>query len=95
MWLLQSVFQAEGVPRRVLVSELEVSDPKWIVKYGLNVGADVARIREVLGAPQKTDASTWRYEDANGNAVIFTIAVDRIAKVRWAWATSVEAAPNP
>jgi hypothetical protein len=83
LWLSQTTTRLEGQPPRVLLHELEISGAQWPVKLGLNPGTTADRIRQILGAPQKVEASTWRYEDAAKNAVIFTIAVDRISKVRW------------
>jgi hypothetical protein len=78
-----AVSRGTGTVRRV-----EVSEPRWTLPRGLNVGVTRGRVEQVLGEPQAvTDASAlYLYSDAYPDTVEFYFRGDRVQRIEWLYA---------
>ena len=67
-----------------LLQEVEITKPRWKVKYGLNIGATRATMLEMLGQPdgEKRDFVEYFHSLGIGTARIWLVD-DRIAKLEW------------
>jgi len=67
---------------------VEISEPRWTLPRGLNVGAARGRVEELLGEPQTvTDASAlYLYSDAYPDTVEFYFRGGRVQRIEWLYA---------
>lgn len=78
-----------GVSRgSTALRRVEVSEPRWALPRGLNVGVTRTRVEEVLGEPQAaTDASAlYLYSDAYPDTVEFYFRGGRVQRIEWLYA---------
>jgi hypothetical protein len=70
------------------VRRVEVSEPRWALPRGLNVGVARGRVEQVLGEPQAaTDVSAlYLYSDAYPDTVEFYFRGDRVQRIEWLYA---------
>jgi hypothetical protein len=79
-----AVSRASGAVRRV-----EVSEPRWSLPRGLNVGVARGRVEQILGEPQTTtDVSVlYLYSDAYPDTVEFYFRGGRVQRIEWLYAS--------
>ena len=78
-----------GVSREAAwVRRVEITEPRWSLPAGLNVGAPRSLIEQRLGEPQaSTDASVlYLYSDGYPNTVEFYFADGRVRRIEWLYA---------
>ena len=77
------VSQRSSAMRRVAITE-----PRWSLPRGLNVGTERARVEAVLGEPQLVSDASALYLDADGfpNTVEFHFRDDRVRRIEWSYA---------
>jgi hypothetical protein len=81
--LTVAVSQRSGVMRRVAITE-----PRWSLPRGLNVGTARPQVETVLGEPQLVADASVLYLDADGfpNTVEFHFRDDRVRRIEWSYA---------
>jgi len=69
--------------RRVAITE-----PRWSLPRGINVGTERAQVEAVLGEPQLVSDASALYLDADGfpNTVEFHFRDDRVRRIEWSYA---------
>jgi hypothetical protein len=67
---------------------VEISEPRWPLPRGLNVGVARSRVEELLGEPQaETDLSAlYLYSDAYPDTVEFYFRAGRVHRIEWLYA---------
>ena len=78
-----------GVSRRSAgLRRVEISEPRWPLPRGLNVGIARSRVEELLGEPQAmTDVSAlYLYSDAYPDTVEFYFRAGRVHRIEWLYA---------
>jgi hypothetical protein len=67
-----------------LLQEVEITKPRWKVKYGLNIGATRATMQEMLGQPdgEKSEFVEYFHSLGIGTARVWLVN-DRITKLEW------------
>jgi hypothetical protein len=67
---------------------VEISEARWTLPLGLNVGTARRRVEELLGEPQAlTDASAlYLYSDAYPDTVEFSFRAGRVHRIEWLYA---------
>jgi len=77
------VSQRSSAMRRVAITE-----PRWSLPRGLNVGTERAQVEAVLGEPQLVSDASALYLDADGfpNTVEFHFRDDRVRRIEWSYA---------
>jgi hypothetical protein len=70
------------------VRRVEISEPRWSLPRGLNVGVSRGRVEQVLGEPQTaTDLSLlYLYSDAYPDTVEFHVRGNRVQRIEWLYA---------
>ena len=83
--LVVTVSQRSSTVRRV-----EITEPRWTLPSGLNVGTPRAQVEATLGEPQLTSDTSVLYLDADGfpNTVEFHFRSDRVRRIEWSYAAS-------
>jgi hypothetical protein len=81
--LVVTVSQRSSAVRRV-----EISEPRWTLPSGLNVGTRRAQVEAALGEPPLTSDASVLYLDADGfpNTVEFYFRNDRVRRIEWSYA---------
>lgn len=74
--------------RSAAVRRVEVTEPRWTLPRGLNVGVARGRVEAVLGEPQAaTDLSVlYLYSDAYPDTVEFHFRGGRVQRIEWLYA---------
>jgi hypothetical protein len=67
---------------------VEITEPRWTLPSGLNVGAARDRVEALLGEPQTaTDVSAlYLYSDAYPDTVEFYFRAGRVHRIEWLYA---------
>jgi hypothetical protein len=70
------------------VRRVEITEARWSLPRGLNVGTERRRVDEVLGEPQLLSDASVLYLDADGfpNTVEFYFRDDRVQRIEWSFA---------
>ncbi|HET7342579.1 MAG TPA: hypothetical protein VFL90_14040 [Methylomirabilota bacterium] len=70
------------------VRRVQISEPRFALPRGLNVGAERARVERVLGEPQLVSDASALYVDADGfpNTVEFYFRDGRVSRIEWTFA---------
>lgn len=71
-----------GDLKRFLLQEVQITNPRFGVKHGLNVGASVAELKAVLGEPDEIKGDVYSYSGET-DTVRFVIHNGVITKVKW------------
>jgi len=81
--LVVTVSQRSAAVRRV-----EISEPRWTLPRGLNVGTPRAQVETTLGEPHLISDASVLYLDADGfpNTVEFHFRNDRVRRIEWSYA---------
>jgi len=81
--LVVAVSRRSSVMRRV-----EITEPRWRLPRGLNVGTERRQVEAVLGEPQLVSDASVLYLDADGfpNTVEFHFRDDRVRRIEWSFA---------
>ncbi len=67
-----------------LLQEVEITKPRWRVKFGLNIGATREALLQVLGQPDGEKAQFVEYFHSMGiGTARIWLAEDRITKIEW------------
>jgi hypothetical protein len=76
--------------RSASVRRVRISEPRWTLPRGLNVGVERRRVEETLGEPQLTADTSVLYLDADGfpNTVEFQFRGDRVHWIEWSFAVT-------
>ena len=79
------VSQRSSAMRRVAITE-----PRWSLPRGLNVGTERAQVEAVLGEPQLVSDASALYLDADGfpNTVEFHFRGDHVRRIEWSFAST-------
>ena len=74
--------------RSSAVRRVEVSEARWTLPSGLNVGASRRQVEGALGEPQLTSDTSVLYLDADGfpNTVEFHFRSDLVRRIEWSYA---------
>jgi len=74
--------------RSAVVRRVEITEARWSLPRGLNVGTQRRRVEETLGEPQLVSDVSVLYLDADGfpNTVEFHFRVDRVQRIEWSFA---------
>ena len=74
--------------RSSAVRRVEITEPRWTLPSGLNVGTPRAQVEAALGEPQLTSDASVLYLDADGfpNTVEFSFRNDRVRRIEWSYA---------
>ena len=69
---------------------VEITEPRWALPRGLNVGSARAQVEATLGEPQLTGGTSVLYLDADGfpNTVEFHFRGDRVRRIEWSYAAA-------
>jgi len=78
---IQAYFPAKD-HNRFLLQEVEISDPRFRIRHGLNVGASVTELHRVLGQPDEIKGDVHSYSGET-DTVRFVIKNGVITKVKW------------
>jgi hypothetical protein len=72
------------------VRRVEISEARWPLLRGLNVGVSRSRVTEVLGEPQATSDSSvlYLYSDAYPDTVEFYFRDNRVHRIEWQYAAT-------
>ena len=67
---------------------VEITQPRWALPRGLNIGVPRDRVEAALGEPQlATDVSVlYLYSDAYPDTVEFFFRADRVQRIEWLYA---------
>ena len=67
---------------------MEITEARWSLPRGLNVGTQRRRVEETLGEPQLVSDVSVLYLDADGfpNTVEFHFRGDRVQRIEWSFA---------
>jgi hypothetical protein len=70
------------------VRRVEISEPRFPLPRGLNVGSERARVEAVLGEPQLVSDASVLYVEADGfpNTVEFYFRDGHVARIEWMFA---------
>ena len=76
--------------RSSTVRGVEISEPRWTLPRGLNVGTPRAQVEATLGEPQITSDTSVLYLDADGfpNTVELHFRGDHVRRIEWSYAAS-------
>ena len=76
--------------RSSVVRRVEISEARWSLPRGLNIGTPRARVEAVLGEPQLVSDASVLYVDADGfpNTVEFHFRDDRVRRIEWSFAAT-------
>lgn len=76
--------------RTSTVRGVEISEARWTLPRGLNVGTPRARVEATLGEPQLTSDASVLYLDADGfpNTVEFHFRDGAVRRIEWSYAAS-------
>ena len=76
--------------RSSLVRRVEISEPRWTLPGGLNVGTARAEVEARLGEPQLVADASVLYLDADGfpNTVEFHFRGDHVRRIEWSFAST-------
>ena len=66
---LEIAYRTFGKPLQLGLIQVVISSPRWPVKHGLNVGAPIARVTEILGEPFHTSATQLFYKGETEEAI--------------------------
>ena len=74
--------------RSSTVRRVEITEPRWALPSGLNVGTPRAQVEATLGEPQLASDASVLYLDADGfpNTVEFYFRNDRVRRIEWSYA---------
>ena len=74
--------------RSSAMRRVEITEPRWSLPRGLNVGTPRAQVEAVLGEPQLVSDASVLYLDADGfpNTVEFHFRDDRVRRIEWSYA---------
>ena len=74
--------------RSAVVRRVEITEPRWTLPRGLNVGTPRAQVEAMLGEPQLIADGSVLYLDADGfpNTVEFHFRDDRVRRSEWSYA---------
>ncbi len=67
---------------RILLQEVEVSNGRFKIKYGLDIGVSTSKVKGVLGEPSEAKADVYIYR-GDTNAVYFYVKKGAVVRVRW------------
>jgi len=76
--------------RSSTVRGVEITEPRWTLPRGLNVGTPRAQVEATLGEPQLTSDTSVLYLDADGfpNTVELHFRGDHVRRIEWSYAAS-------
>jgi len=76
--------------RTSTVRGVEISEPRWSLARGLNVGTPRAQVEAVLGEPQLVSDGSVLYLDADGfpNTVELQFRGDAVRRIEWSYAAA-------
>jgi hypothetical protein len=82
---LRIVLYRAAVENMEMLHQLSVTDARYKVKWGLNIGAAKTDVRAVLGKPDEEQANQYVYKTRYGaeSYVQFFFAEDRISRIDW------------
>ena len=74
--------------RSSAVRRVEISEARWTLPSGLNVGTPRRQVEGALGEPQLTSDTSVLYLDADGfpNTVEFHFRADLVRRIEWSYA---------
>ena len=74
--------------RSATVRRVEISEPRWTLPSGLNVGTPRTQVEAILGEPQLVSDASVLYLDADGfpNTVEFHFRDGRVRRIEWSYA---------
>ncbi|HTO13340.1 MAG TPA: hypothetical protein VMQ51_17330 [Candidatus Binatia bacterium] len=76
--------------RSAPVRRVEITEPRWTLPSGLNVGTPRAQVEATLGEPQLVSDASVLYLDADGfpNTVEFHFRAGHVRRIEWSYAAA-------
>ena len=76
--------------RSAAVRRVTITEPRWNLPGGLNVGTTRAEVEGRLGEPQLVSDASVLYLDADGfpNTVEFEFRGDQVRRIEWSYAST-------
>lgn len=63
--------------------EVEITEPNFRVKHGLDVGVPFARVVSVLGPPDEIDGNVRHYASSGGDRASFLVTNGVVSRIHW------------